>query len=226
MTTTRVERNTASGIECVTNTTVLPAFSQIRSSSMFSRSRVISSSAPNGSSISSSAGSNDSARAIETRCCMPPESCHGPARLEPVELDELEHLVDARAAPGAVPAEHLERQRDVPRDGAPVVEHGVLEDDPVVVVEARLVRALPVDDDGAARRLDQVADDAQERRLAAAGRPDQRDELAGLDVERDVLRAPSRRYGTTSRGRRSRRRSFGWSVMRRAPGRRAARAAP
>ena len=77
MTTTRVERNTASGIECVTNTTVLPAFSQIRRSSMFRRSRVISSSAPNGSSISSTAGSNESARAIETRCCMPPDSCHG-----------------------------------------------------------------------------------------------------------------------------------------------------
>ena len=44
---------------------------------MFRRSRVISSRAPNGSSISSSAGSNESARAIATRICMPPESCHG-----------------------------------------------------------------------------------------------------------------------------------------------------
>ena len=40
-------------------------------------SRVISSSAPNGSSMSSSCGSNDSARAIATRCCMPPDSCAG-----------------------------------------------------------------------------------------------------------------------------------------------------
>ena len=77
MTTTRVERKTASAIECVTKTIVDSVSSQIRSSSPFSRSRVISSSAPNGSSISSSAGENDSARAIETRCCMPPESCHG-----------------------------------------------------------------------------------------------------------------------------------------------------
>ncbi len=44
---------------------------------MFSRSRVISSSAPNGSSMSRSAGENESARAIATRCCIPPESCHG-----------------------------------------------------------------------------------------------------------------------------------------------------
>ena len=77
ITTTRVERNTASAIECVTKTIVEPVSRQIPSSSMFRRSRVISSSAPNGSSISSSAGENESARAIETRCCMPPESCHG-----------------------------------------------------------------------------------------------------------------------------------------------------
>ena len=51
--------------------------SQIRSSSPFRRSRVISSSAPNGSSISRRSGENESARAIETRCCIPPESCHG-----------------------------------------------------------------------------------------------------------------------------------------------------
>ena len=36
-------------------------------------------------------------------------------------------------------------------DGAPVVEDGVLEDDPVVAVEARLVGGLAVDGDAAAR---------------------------------------------------------------------------
>ena len=77
MTTTFVERKTASEIECVTKTTVERSCCQIESSSRFRRSRVISSSAPNGSSISSSAGSNERARAIEARCCMPPESCHG-----------------------------------------------------------------------------------------------------------------------------------------------------
>src|SRR5205814_10245125 len=77
ITTTRVERKTASAIECVTKTTVDLLASQICSNSMFRRSRVISSRAPNGSSIKSSAGSNESARAIETRCCIPPERCHG-----------------------------------------------------------------------------------------------------------------------------------------------------
>src|SRR5581483_8891011 len=100
-----------------TNTTVLPAFSQMRRSSMFSRSRVISSSAPNGSSIRSSAGSNERARAVEPRP----------------------------------------------------------------------VRALAVDGHGAARRLDQVADDAEQCRLAAPRRADQRDELAGADVHVDAF---------------------------------------
>ena len=98
MTTTRVERKTASEIECVTKMTVDPVSAQIRSSSMFSRSRVISSRAPNGSSISRRAGENESARAIDTRCCIPPESCHGMVALEPCELDELEHLANALAA--------------------------------------------------------------------------------------------------------------------------------
>ena len=77
MTTTRSERNTASGMEWVTKTTAAPVSAQIRTSSFCMRSRVISSSAPNGSSISSSRGRSARARAIATRCCMPPESWSG-----------------------------------------------------------------------------------------------------------------------------------------------------
>ena len=77
MTTTRLDRKTASGMLCVTNTMVIPVRRQMLISSAFIRSRVISSSAPNGSSINSSFGSNDRARAMATRCCMPPDSCQG-----------------------------------------------------------------------------------------------------------------------------------------------------
>src|SRR5581483_8875402 len=87
----------------------------------------------------------------------------------------------------AVPAERLERQGDVLRHGAPVEEHGLLEDDPVVAVLARLPSALAVDRYRAGARLDEIADDAQERRLAASGRTDQRDELARGELESDVL---------------------------------------
>src|SRR3954463_10861458 len=49
----------------------------MRISSKAMRSRVISSSAANGSSISSTAGSSARARASDTRCCMPPDSWCG-----------------------------------------------------------------------------------------------------------------------------------------------------
>ena len=46
---------------------------------------------------------------------------------------------------------------------------------------------LPLTVDAARSRLDQVADHAQQRRLPAAGRADQRHELAGCELEVDVL---------------------------------------
>ena len=73
-TTTRLPRNTASEMPCVTKMMVLPASFQMRSSSRFIFSRVSASSAPKGSSISTSFGSCTSERAIAARCCMPPES--------------------------------------------------------------------------------------------------------------------------------------------------------
>ena len=75
--TMRSDSTSASVIEWVTKITVLRRASQMRSSSSCSSMRVISSSAPNGSSISRISGSRASARAIATRCCMPPESSRG-----------------------------------------------------------------------------------------------------------------------------------------------------
>ena len=92
MTTTRVDRKTASGMLWVTNTIVVPVRRQMLISSAFIRSRVISSRAPNGSSISSSFGSNESARAIATRCCIPPDSSQGWRSAKRLELDELEQV--------------------------------------------------------------------------------------------------------------------------------------
>ena len=154
---------------------------------MLSRSRVISSSAPNGSSIRSSAGSNDERARDRDALLHPARELPGPARLETGQLDELEHLGDPLLPPRPVPAEQLERQRDVPHHRPPVVEDRVLEDDSVVVVEAGLVRRLPVHEQRPRARLDQVADDAEERRLAAARRADERDELPRRDLEIDVL---------------------------------------
>jgi hypothetical protein len=77
MTTTRVDRYTASQTLWVTKTTVRPSSLHRRSTSSLSFARVISSSAANGSSISSRRGLVTIARAIEARIFMPPESSRG-----------------------------------------------------------------------------------------------------------------------------------------------------
>ena len=107
--------------------------------------------------------------------------------LEARELDELDHLADPLGAARTVPVEHLERKSDVLGHRTPVVENGVLKDDPVVAVEPRLVRLLAIDHHLARGRRDEVADDAEERRLATPGRADQRDELARTHLEVDLL---------------------------------------
>src|SRR5437660_567807 len=61
----------------VTERIVVPVSRQTRRRSSFKRSRVISSSAPNGSSISRTCGSLTSALAIDTRCRIPPDSSSG-----------------------------------------------------------------------------------------------------------------------------------------------------
>ena len=64
---------------------------------------------------------------------------------------------------------------------------GLLERDAVVLVDPRAWRAgLPKTASVAASRPVEVGDQAQQRRLAAAGRPDQRDELARGDLEVDA----------------------------------------
>src|SRR5712692_1056098 len=76
--TTRSESSTASSTSCVTMSTVLPCLfpATIRISSSWRCARVKASSAPNGSSSSRTFGSIESARAMPTRCFIPPEiSC-------------------------------------------------------------------------------------------------------------------------------------------------------
>ena len=77
ITTTRSARKIASVMLWVTNTIVFCVSLHRRRSRRFISSRVKASSAPNGSSIRRIAGSWASARTIDARCCMPPESSRG-----------------------------------------------------------------------------------------------------------------------------------------------------
>ena len=77
----------------------MPARAQMRSSSMFIRSRVISSSAPNGSSMSRSAGSNEKCARNRDALLHAAGQLPGMVVLEAAELDQVEHLFDPRRAP-------------------------------------------------------------------------------------------------------------------------------
>ena len=144
MTTTRELRKTASGIEWVTNTTVIPVRSQIRRTSWFIRSRVISSSAPNGSSISRIDGWNDECPRDRHALLHAARQLVGVVAHEVAELDELEHLPRPLIATRLVPAHQLERQLDVVLDGPPVEQDRCLEDHPVVAIAARQGAQLAV----------------------------------------------------------------------------------
>ena len=74
ITTTRVARNRASSTLWVMKKNIFPVFCQTSSRSSWIVSRVSASSAAIGSSMSSVAGLHVSARAMPTRCCMPPDS--------------------------------------------------------------------------------------------------------------------------------------------------------
>ena len=200
MTTTRDDRKTASGIEWVTKTIVVPVRSQIRSTSEFIRSRVISSSAPNGSSMSRIAGSNDEGPGDRDALLHAARQLVGVVLRELAELDEVEHLARPRRPFRGRPAEDLERELDVVLDRPPLEQDGGLEHHAVVAVAAGPLGRLAVDDDLAPGRRDEVADHPEQRRLAAARRPDERDELAPGDVEIDALeggRSPAGRRART-----------------------------
>ena len=98
--TTRLERNTASSMACVTNRTVVRSDAEMPSSSSCSRCRVMASTAANGSSISSTAGLLASTRATAARWRMPPESWCGIFLLEALEADEVDEVLgDLPVAP-------------------------------------------------------------------------------------------------------------------------------
>src|SRR3954447_17425374 len=83
ITATRSPSKMASSMSWVTKMIVVRCWSQMSSRNSCIRSRVIASSAPNGSSISSSDGREASARANAARCFMPPDSSCGNASPNP-----------------------------------------------------------------------------------------------------------------------------------------------
>ena len=110
------------------------------------------------------------------------------ALLEALEADEPQDLVHAAAHVLLAHALPAQAERDVLEDRQ-VREEGVRLEDRVDVA---LVGRLPGDGllaevDRALGRLLEAADHPQRRRLAAAGRAEEREEAAPLDLEREVV---------------------------------------
>ncbi len=168
-TTTSSARNTASGMLCVTRTTVAPMRCQRSSSSASKRSRVNASSALNGSSSSRTCGSRASARAIAVRWRMPPDSWDGYASPNAATpTTSRSSRARSRRSAAATPTSSSGNAtlsttfRQGSRRGS-----WKTRPDPLVGVAHRVT----VDRHRARIDGQQAADDAQQRRLAGAVRP-------------------------------------------------------
>ena len=172
----------------VTKTNVMPTSRWMVFSSTCISSRSLRSSAPSGSSRSSTLGRFTSARASATRWRCPPDISWGLRVAEAAEADRLEHLGGALAALGPADALHLQAVLDVLLHGEVREQRVVLEDGVDVAVVGRRARdVLSAEQHRTARRQFEPGDHAQHGGLARPRRPEQREELALADLEVDVV---------------------------------------
>ena len=181
MTSTRSASATASDTSCVTRIAVKAWSRQTRSSSRCIEIRVSASSAPSGSSNARMRGLLTSARASATRCFCPPESTAGHcSRLSPRPTSVSAFSARACASGrGAVAAKADLDIRQAPAPMATAAAPGTSRErlrgrvsSPKLMVPASM-------------RLE-TCDQAQQRALAAAAAADDRDELAGGNVQIDA----------------------------------------
>ena len=108
-------------------------------------------------------------------------------------LHEPECLLDAPPGLGAAHPAHLEAEADILADIHVREERIALEDHAeVTLVHGHPGDGLTINEDLPARRRDEPRDAAQKRRLSAAGRPQERDELACCDRQVDALQGVHR----------------------------------
>jgi hypothetical protein len=106
---------------------------------------------------------------------------------ESLHMDEAQHVGHALADPRLRRMARLEPVGDVLGDRHMRKERVVLEHDAdAAAMRRQMVHGLAVEEDAARALRHEARDDAQKRGLAAARGAQQRDELAGGDVEPDV----------------------------------------
>src|SRR5204863_9857272 len=110
------------------------------------------------------------------------------APLEPGELQEREHFLDARPRVSSTDAARIEAERDVVTHRHVREQCVALEDEADATRVGRGLRHVATADQHAsAIRFRETGEDAQQRRLAAAARAEEADELAGRDGQRDAV---------------------------------------
>src|SRR6266498_2423206 len=190
--TTRLRMASTMRWSWVAMTTVVPV-RLIRSSSFMMSSVVVGSRFPDGSSQSMISGRLTNARAIETRCCSPPESSWGETLGLVGEADQLEHLGDGPLDVVAALADDLESEGDVLAHRLVRQQLEVLEDATDRAAQrGHLPGGEPVEilaghPDAPAGGLVLLGQQAQEGGLARARLSHHEDELALVDLDRDVV---------------------------------------
>ena len=192
-TTTRSASITDSGIEWVTNRTVLGCSRQMRISSQGQLlARVSASREPKGSSISRMSGSCTSARQMPVRICMPPDSSRGIFSLETFQADELQQAAGVSRACRRDTLHHLERKEHVVEARSPRAAASATE----TRCRSRRAARRP-----AGRRSSRVpwltgskaADVSRSSgRFPATGGADEADELVATDRDRDIAEGGDR----------------------------------
>ena len=189
----RSERLSASAWSWVTKTVVMPTSRRISRSSARISSRSFRSRAASGSSSSRTRGAYTRARASAARCCMPPESWRGPPLPLPLQPDEGQRL--AHAAPDlrlghaalAQAEGHVLEHRHVGEERIGLKHHA----EPPLVGRARR-HVLAVDDHAAGARRHEARDQVERRRLPAARRAEEREQLALVHREVEGIHRPHR----------------------------------
>ena len=119
---------------------------------------------------------------------LPARELRGPVQVAPGQLHELERLAGRRVALGLRLLPLLQAVRDVVEDRHVREQRVLLEDGVHVAPVGRDAdRVLSADQHLADVGLLGAGDQLQRRRLAAAGRAEQRQELAVPDAQRDVV---------------------------------------
>ena len=119
-------------------------------------------------------------------CCMPPDNSRGNLLSKPSNPTMLSN---SKRGIAALDPQYFERQRHVSQHSPPGQQRRILKHPAEDSRRPGLRRRTAANGDHTFRRLHQVADDFDERGLAAPAGPDNRNKRALIDTERNVRKS-------------------------------------